>query len=647
MKKTMKLLSLVLSLGLLVGCGSNASSNGPEEKSSNPVDESSEQTQSSSNEGGTSGQQGGSSQQSGGFTPVAHTHSFATTWTSDGISHWHKCSGAGCTARQDEANHTWDAGTVKTAAGEYTPGVKEFTCTVCNKKKTEVIPATGGNETQGNFTFDETALSTAQEIHTANQKKYLSLDKEYYHITATDLSNCGANGNSNVSTPNKVSVSWNYTAPTDKTLSKFQFVYGQRADLGDAYLIEGTTAQKVEFYNPYLGDNYFKVIAVFSDGTKEASPIKTFKVDTTAPRNLSAGNMPNVRDMGGRTTYAGGKIRQGLIYRGAGNKFDNRSSVDSTCQNVITKQLRIKTEINVANSTGNNLNFSGMTVKDCFMDYGATPYSNLARNAERVRQVMDILADETNYPVFYHCRIGTDRTGITGMMIGGLLGIPFNEVFQDYCFSNFAPIDGQRYPNKPSDPNGDDPAKYIDEILAMPGRNYQEQTYNALLSIGVPAKTLDKIIDIMTEGNKATLPGGQIGRGTDLETNGTRKSASDYTAPEAYIELSSGKAVSYKATVTAGEKDVVIYLGSTDSSDSTKLASALTLTIDGQTQTIVDKTFFKAGFGTTQQNRRTGYMFNLLGKYNLTAGEHTFQISCKNSTFNFAGLSVFDHVVAA
>ena len=121
------------------------------------------------------------------------------------------------------------------------------------------------------------------------------------------------------------------------------------------------------------------------------------------------------------------------------------------------------------------------------MDYGATPYSNLARNAEKVRNVMEILSDESNYPVFYHCRIGTDRTGITGVMLNGLIGVPFNEVIQDYGFSNFSPIDNQRYPGKTPDNNGDDIKKYIDEILAMPGATFQEQVYNTLLSIGVPA----------------------------------------------------------------------------------------------------------------------------------------------------------------
>ena len=499
----------------------------------------------------------------------------------------------------------------------------------------------------GTFAFDDAALNTPQEIHTADQKKYLAFDKQYYNITANDLTSFNAKGNSDVSAPNKVTVSWKFSVPDGKTLSKYSLVYGQNADLSDGYQVDGTTTKSISFYNSYLGDNYFKVIANYSDGSKDESEIKVFKVDTQAPRNLKVGNMPNCRDMGGRTTYAGGKIKQGLIYRTAGNKFDNRSSVDDECKDTLLKQLKVKTEINVANGDSNNVNLSGTKLVNAYMDYGATPYSNLARNAERIRQVMDVLADESNYPVFYHCRIGTDRTGITGMMIGGLIGIPFNEVFQDYCFSNFAPIDGQRYPNKASDPNGDDPAKYIDEILAMPGKNYQEQTYNALLSIGIPSTTLTKIIDIVTEGNKAQLPNtGKVATGSALDTDGSEKTSTDYKNPAIYYQLTSGKKASLTTDFTAGEKDVVIYLGSTDSSSSTKLASCITLKIDDVEKTIVDKTLFKAGFGTTQQNKRTGYMFNLLGKYEFAAGQHTVTIEVKSGTFNFGTIAVFDHVVA-
>ena len=502
-----------------------------------------------------------------------------------------------------------------------------------------------GDDDSG-FSFNDTELNTAQEIHDANQKRYLNLGIQYYNITEANLQSCNVDGRSNKSAPKQVEVKWDFDA-NGETVTNYSFTYGQKEDLSDGYTFDVGTTPSAKFYNPYIGDNYFKVTATLDDGSTVESPIKIFKVETEAPRNIYAGNMPNVRDMGGRTTYAGGKIKQGLIYRGAGNRFDNSSQVNSECTDVLRNVLKIKTEINVANGDGNNIDLGGsVQLQNCYMDYGATPYSNLARNAERIRQVMDILADETNYPVFYHCRIGTARTGITGMMIGGLLGIPFNEVFQDYCFSNFAPIDGLRYPNKPSDPNGDDPAKYIDEILAMPGATYQEQTYNALLSIGCKAEKLNKIIDFMTEGEKAELGvKGAVKTADQLTSDGTKKTSTDYKNPATYYECGSGKKASMTATFTAGEKDVVIYLGSTDSSQSSKFADKITLKIDGTQNTIANtKTMHQAGFGTTGQNSRTGYMFNMLGKFDLTAGEHTIEISIKSGTFNIGTIAVFDHV---
>ena len=508
------------------------------------------------------------------------------------------------------------------------------------------------DEPQGDFSFYESELNTPQEIHTENQKSYLNFSKPYYSITGSDLNGFSATGASSLTktswAPKAVTVNWDYTVPDDKTLTKFQLMYGQRSDLSDAYTVEGTTANTVSFVNPYLGDNYFKVVANFSDGTQEFSPVKIFKVDTQAPRNLDVGNMPNCRDMGGRTTYAGGKIKQGLIYRTAGNKFDNRSNIDSDCQNVLVNQLKVKTEINVANSDTNNVNLSGGKLVNAYMAYGATPYSNLARNSVRIRQVMDTLADVNNYPVFYHCRIGTDRTGITGVMINGLLVVPFNEVIQDYGFSNFSPIDNQRYPGKTPDNNGDDIKKYIDEILAMPGTNFQEQTFNALLSIGCEAEKLNTIIDIMTEGTKADLSiKGVVGSNDSLSSTGTKKTSSDYKNPAVYYELSSGKEASLSANFTAGEKDIVVYLGGSDASTSTKFANCITLEIDGVEQTVSNtKTLHTAGFGNTQQDSRIGYMFNILGQYNLTAGNHTVKFKVKSGTFNLATISVFDHIVA-
>ena len=611
------------------------------------------------NSQGTSNDSSNNQQSGGDEIPSIydHEHSFASGWQSDADNHWHACSvkkyGVPCDAVDGLAAHDWDNGTVVTAASAYKPGTMRYTCNTCGRTKIADIAAENGNEAQGNFTFDDAALSTVQEIHTTNQLGYLNLNKPYYSMTGTDLNAFSATGASSLTktswAPNAVTVSWNYNAPAGKTVSNYNFVFGQKADLADAYkLPNAVTTTSVSFTNAYLGTNYFKVIANLSDGSKEASEIKSFKVTEQAPRNLDVGNLPNCRDMGGRTTSAGGKIKQGLIYRTAGNKFDNSRAPDSDATSVLMNQLRIRTEINVADDPQYDMNLNGVKVEHCYMDYGATPYSNIARNAEKIRNVIDILSDESNYPVCYHCRIGTDRTGITGVILNGLVGVPFNEVIQDYGFSNFSPIDNQRYPHKPNDTNGDDIAKYIDEFLSLPGENFQEQVYLGLRSIGIPASKLNKVIDIMTEGPKAQLPeNAKVGNRSKLVLNGESDAAIDtqYDAPEVYFPIAEDESVEYKSTFTAGEKDIVVYLGSTEASDNIKLASRLKLLIDGQEQDIVDKSMHEAGFGTTRKAKRTGYMFNLLGKYELSAGEHTIEVMAySGGSFKVASICVFDHV---
>ena len=506
-----------------------------------------------------------------------------------------------------------------------------------------------GEITGGTFNFNEEELNTAQEIHTANQLKYLNLSKDYYDMTKSDLDACDAMGNKNVSTPEKTTLNWEFTAPDGYEVKNYTLVFSQSMDLSDPYIVEGTKNPTISFYNSFLGTNYFKIVANFTTGDKQSSDVKTFKVTEQAPRNLYVGNMPNFRDMGGRTTYAGGKVKQGLIYRGAGNNFDQRGTApNADAQDIMLNQLRLKTEINVSNGTGNNINLSGNKIVDAFMAYGAVPYSNLARNSVRIRQVMDVLADESNYPVFYHCRIGTDRTGITGFMINGLLGVPFNEAVQDYGFSNFAPIDNQRYPHKPNDTDGDDIAKYLDELLALPGETFQEQVYLALRMMGVSAEKLDKIIDFMTEGAKAEIPASfKVGEGALLTSDVAKSTSSDFKAPGTYYAMASGKKVSFKATTTAGKKDVIVYMGYTGSvsqNTSTKLSASITLKIDGVEQTITNsKNLWTAGFGATQKDNRIGYMFNVLGNYDFTAAEHTVEISSKSGTFNVGSITIADH----
>ena len=73
-----------------------------------------------------------------GYERPAHDHA-ATAWSSDATYHWHDCTVSGCGEQFDKAEHVWDEGTVTTKATFTSDGEKTYTCTVCEKTKTETV----------------------------------------------------------------------------------------------------------------------------------------------------------------------------------------------------------------------------------------------------------------------------------------------------------------------------------------------------------------------------------------------------------------------------------------------------------------------------------------------------------------------------
>lgn len=67
-------------------------------------------------------------------------HEAKTAWESDAAKHWHLCATEGHTDKLNEAEHVWNDGEITAAATEEADGVKTYTCTVCEYKKTEAIP---------------------------------------------------------------------------------------------------------------------------------------------------------------------------------------------------------------------------------------------------------------------------------------------------------------------------------------------------------------------------------------------------------------------------------------------------------------------------------------------------------------------------
>ena len=99
--------------------------------------------------------------------------------------------------------------------------------------------------------------------------------------------------------------------------------------------------------------------------------------------------------------------------------------------------------------------------------------------------------DPKNYPVAYHCAVGADRTGSVSYLILGLLGVPENDLMRDYLWTNFS--NQQTY--RPPIDRG-----YKVTLAEAPGKTVREKVrYILTRRVGVPDKTLDRVVALLTE----------------------------------------------------------------------------------------------------------------------------------------------------
>ena len=498
------------------------------------------------------------------------------------------------------------------------------------------------------------------EIHTEKQKKFLEYEGKYAKMCSisADKAEYLPDGKSHLSDSLPITFTWNYELPEGKEIEKYSVIFGQKKDLSDGYKVDGGKEDTISFNNPYLGKNYYQLIATFTDGTTDETPIRRFFVDSTYPRNLTISGMTNCRDIGGRETVDGGKIKQGLIFRTSG-KNQNGSLTDATTEEMIN-HLGLKNEINLAgDSNSYNLKLTGTTLfEGSRMDTSSTGgYSHISRNAEAAKNFFNFIADENNYPLYYHCKIGTDRTGVCTILLQGLLGISYEDIYQDYLFSNFGKIGEQR---TIGDGNSHDIRKYMDDFVKYSGENFQNKVYNVLLGIGVAKGTLDHIIDNLVDkapqGNDANQV---IATGDALTVNGaTRKTRADVRDnPEVYFLLENNtQAVSYEFTASNSYKgQVVAYLANPDmnQTDSTnknkKMADAIGLIFDEDVVEQIDQNFYEARLGICKSSSittRINYWPVILGTVDIDEGQHNIIISGGQYSMNIAGIYIFDNATA-
>lgn len=247
-------------------------------------------------------------------------------------------------------------------------------------------------------------------------------------------------------------------------------------------------------------------------GIKETvSEIATFRTEDMAPRWIEIeGNVSNMRDLGGRKAMRGCRVRQGMAYRGQGLNNNsqtgerpgrNRLTVEDV--KLLTGNLGIRTDLDLRTSGET----AGMTVSPLGKDIKFVHRSSQAYKgifSEDGKKVMAanfrLFCDKANYPIYFHCIGGADRTGSLAYVLNGVLGVDRHELETDWE-STFYP----RIPDSNPDKNfwcreshfNDGFGKYGKE-----GDSWNRRIELYLLDCGVTEAEIETFRSIMLESVK-------------------------------------------------------------------------------------------------------------------------------------------------
>ena len=317
-------------------------------------------------------------------------------------------------------------------------------------------------------------------LHTRVQQAFLN-----DHITNANLY---ARGVEELSRPLSPTFFWNGGN------NKHTVFLSENADYADSKVYE-VNKSEVSFQNLKINTRYyFKVVSSLAIIHEEE-----FVTSNEPIRNIYISGVTNARDLGG---YSVGDnvTKQGLIYRTA--KL-NKNSVE-TPENMITEKgiktmledLKVKSEIDLRRVDNNEVGglTEGVGVLGESVKYYQCPmeYDDITAdyNTESLRKVFSILANKDNYPTFFHCSIGTDRTGYIAWLINACLGLDEERLYRDYLFSNFGNIGSKRTRENIE-------YKYVFDIKATSGSTLKEKATHFLLARGVKQNQIDMLRTMM------------------------------------------------------------------------------------------------------------------------------------------------------
>ncbi len=308
-------------------------------------------------------------------------------------------------------------------------------------------------------------------------------------------------------------------------------------------------------------------------------------------RMIKASSSFNIRDLGGRETIDGKRVRYGKVFRGGELNYGHTLTEADKAELLrlgIGAEIdwRRDDETNNENPTvstlGNDVAYLYMN-----MDYADLGYAydvNQQKFKQAFNFTLDNLRDEK--AVYFHCRIGADRTGAFALLLEGLCGLTFDQLVKDYELTSYSEAGTRPWDDAASANNMIVKYQYI---KGLPGNNLQEKFFyycNTILDI--PAQDLIDFIKIMVgedsgildtslsflnedglylqnmDGVKAICPDGStiVNGAKAILNNGEENTEIDMTIDQIFVSFNNiqlAPGTTYTLTIPAGaiEKDGV------------------------------------------------------------------------------------------
>lgn len=353
-------------------------------------------------------------------------------------------------------------------------------------------------------TLSITPLVGIQDIHSDAQNEYL---------TSNNIESCSARGTVEESLPKGIKITWSKNIKSG-SVKKYLVHISENSDFSSSLIYETSSKNsELEIYNLKINTEYYYKVEAISNKVSIFSDVDKFLTTSIGPRNIYVDGVTNFRDLGGEN------IKQGLIYRSA--TFDNNTcfypAQDISTEGIKTclDILKIKTEIDIRANYESELTSSKLGESVSYHHIPMTTgqgqnmltFKGQIRNKDEVfdnpkaiKDIFEILKDENNYPLDFHCIRGTDRTGLLSFLIKGLCGDTLESIQKDYMFSNFAMINGTvKVANMMGSDTLDNQYGYM--LLHYDnGETLQEKIYNYLKDeVLIETSTLDTIKNILTK----------------------------------------------------------------------------------------------------------------------------------------------------